>query len=60
MKTKKAIEILNEILQQFEASIVEAEIGDTDAIDAEESNKEAIEALHIAITALKRQKGIHR
>lgn len=54
MKKKKAIEILNEILQQFEMSVVEAEIGDHDAIDAEKSNKEAIEALHIAITALKR------
>lgn len=55
MKTEKAIKILEEILQPFERSIAEAEIGDTDAIDAEQSNREAIEALNIAISALKKR-----
>lgn len=49
MGPKKTIEVLNEILLQFEMNVLEAEIGDSDAVEAEKSNRESVEALKVAI-----------
>lgn len=49
MGPKKTFEVLNEILLQFEMNVLEAEIGDSDAVEAEKSNRESVEALKVAI-----------
>lgn len=55
MDPKKTIEILNEILLQFEMNVTEAEMGDPDAVDAESSNRESVEALKVAIQEVAKQ-----
>lgn len=55
MKPDRVIEVLNEILLQFEMNVTEAEMGDSDALEAEESNKESVIALKEAIKAMKKQ-----
>ena len=52
MKKERAIEILNQIRRQFETSLEEAEVGDEYALESQEENAEAIEALDLAIRQL--------
>lgn len=49
MSREDIIRVLNEILLQFEQNVTEAEIREKDALEAEESNRESVEALKHAI-----------
>lgn len=49
MNREQIINSLNETLLQFEMSVTEAEMGDADALEAEKSNRESVEALKHAI-----------
>jgi|GEM_PF-6239076 len=55
MTKQEAIAQLEQVQAQFVASVEYAEIGDKDAIEALENNKEAVKALDIAIQALQKQ-----
>jgi len=60
MTKQEAIEQLEQIKSQFDMSIGYAEIGDKDAIEALEDNKEAVRALDMAIQALQEQEQMER
>lgn len=45
MKREDILRVLNEILLQFEMNVTEAKMGEADALEAEESNRESVEAL---------------
>lgn len=53
MNNNRAIEVLQQILIQFEISLSYAEMEDDDAIESKDDNLEAKLALEMAIKALK-------
>lgn len=55
MKKTEAIKILEEIKHVFELSVLEAELGNEDAIEAFEDNENCVMALNIAINELNKK-----
>lgn len=55
MNREQIIDSLNETLLQFEMGVTEAEMGDADALEAEQSNRESVEALKNAIKLEERE-----
>lgn len=55
MNKEQIIDCLNEILLQFEMNVTEAEMGEADALEAEQSNRESVEALKHAIKLEERE-----
>lgn len=55
MTREDIIDNLNEILLQFEYNVLEADMGETDAIEALQSNENAVEALKEAIKIVKQK-----
>lgn len=55
MKKTEAIKILEELKHVFELSVLEAELGNEDAIEAFEDNENCVMALNIAINELNKK-----
>lgn len=60
MTKQEAINHLEELIMPFERSIDEAKIGDEYAIEALEDNEKSVEALKMAITALRGGDGLRK
>lgn len=60
MTKTEAINHLKELIIQFERSINEAKIGNEYAIEALEDNEKSVEALKMAITALRGGDGLRK